>query len=203
VLRLFLGLVIAPVLLTPASASELILTGISASGGNVRAFFSAPGGASTFSLRLHEEYAGIRLERVNRRAQQVWIVESGEGRWMGLGDPKTSAGLSASALPGSGMAGIPETSVPVANGLPRRRANVAAPDPMMAPASAPGSASDTPATTTPGMSGAPGTEGTAAEAAHRWKPGVVRDPTGAEVYRAQYGSAALDAAVRNGQIRKD
>ena len=199
-MRRSLGLSIAAVMLSPASASELILTGISASGGTVRAFFSAPGGASTFSLNLHEEYAGIRLERVNRRAQQVWIVESGEGRWMGLGDPKATAGLSAPGLPGPGLAGVSEPSLPGAGGLPRRRAQTAAPDPTMAPASASGGALETPAA---GTLATPGSEATSAEQPHRWKPGVVRDPTAAEIYRAQYGSAALDAAVRNGQLRRE
>ena len=194
-LRLLAALVTVLVGLPPATGTELILTGISASGGSVRAFFSAAGGASVFSLNLHEDYAGIRLERVNRRAQQVWIVESGEGRWIGLGDPKSapSPSLANPTAPwissGTGALGSDLRGSRLANDL-------------NAPASV--SEADAGSGLAHSTEVAPsGADGVTTAAPHRWQPGVVREPTAAEVYRTQYGAAALETAIRNGQIRRE
>ncbi len=194
-LRLLAALVTVFVGLPPAIGSELILTGISASGGTVRAFFSAAGGASSFSLNLHEDYAGIRLERVNRRAQQVWIVESGEGRWIGLGDPKSAASQSPATQTASWNSG--GSSVP---GLDRQVG--ALPNATGAPST--GSDAGAGSGRAVSMDGVPsGADGVSSAASHRWKPGVVREPTTAEIYRTQYGAAAFETAIRNGQIPRE
>lgn len=195
--RLFTMCLIARVVLWPTRASELILTGISASGGTVRAFFSAPGGGSTFSLHLHEEAAGIRFERLHRRTQQVWIVESGEGRWLGLGRPggESTASLAPQHGAGSSVVLRPEGTNP-SNAV----ATGGVPASLVSTGGAGGSANAESMEST--ASGAADVD-TPSRASHRWKPGVVREPTVTELHRARYGAAALEAAVRNGQIPRE
>lgn len=196
-LRLFTVLAIAPAVLMPARATELILTGISASGGPVRAFFSDRGGASTFSLQLHEEVAGIRFERINRKTQQVWIMESGEGRWLQLGSRQEQASPSVAPAFASGS----ERGVRTDSSTPWHSG--ASPG-LSAPSITPGGAGaiDSGEMPEPALTGAVEADMTSATP-HRWKPGVVRDPTAAELHRARNGSAALDAAVRRGELRRD
>jgi hypothetical protein len=197
VIRLFTALLIVRAALCPTRASELVLTGISASGGTVRAFFSAAGGASTFSLRLHEEVAGVRFERINRRAQQVWIVESGEGRWLGLGRPGEQFATATSSASGVGAGGGSRAE--------RSGSSALGASGGFAPGSRVTEGTALPAAVDPMEAGSPGAGQSDAspEAPHRWKPGVVRDPTAAELHRARYGAAALEAAVRNGQLSRD
>lgn len=194
-LRLFTALVTVFVGMPSAIGSELILTGISASGGIARAYFSSANGASAFSLKLHEDYAGIRLVRVNRRAQRVWIVESGEGRWMGLGDPKSAASQSPATTAGfesAGGSGTPGSDLrgPMpSNGLNARSLGLEA-----------GTGTTQASSTDAAQSG---TDGASSTAPHRWRPGIVREPNAAELYRTQYGATALETAIRNGQIPRE
>ena len=178
----------------PAWASELILTGISVSGGTVRAFFSVPGHASTFTLQLHEEFAGIRFERVNRRTSQVWIVQSGQGRWVSLGSPGREAMESTTPASGSGAMADPRLTASSSrewSGPGGSQAPSPATNEGLVPAEV--------GVVVPSTAGAGDAETTSA-GPHRWRPGVVREPTAAELYRTRHGAAALEAAVRNGRL---
>jgi hypothetical protein len=208
--KALVGLGFCSALAVEAAASDLVLTGLAATGGRVRAFFSSPtaSGGGAFSVSLHQESLGVRLVSVNLRERTALISEGGIERRLCLGggtaagDPVDAESAKA-GRPNTGLrfnssrrpAGNPSvensapssvgTSFEGSTGLDGVRIESNIPERALSRdgIAAPGGVSDL------GLN--PGDTG-----AHRWVPGVVRDPTEAEVFRAKYGTTAMEERSR-------
>lgn len=178
-------------------ASELTLTGLTRSQGRVRAYISTAQGSVSVTLSLNEERAGIKFEAVDFRLRRAWVSEGGSTRCLILGGtnpdahgPGSQFGAEVSAaaqrIPGAAETGSRAGSGPVHDSLPRPGGSIAVPLSDESPAHQDGVGSSV--TNNEG--------GNVTNPPHRWVPGVVREPTEDEIFRAKYGQAAWEERKR-------
>jgi len=193
-----------------AAASDLVLTGLAATGGRVRAFLStrAPSGTGAFSVSLHQESLGVRLVSVNLRERTALISEDGVERRLCLGgetaagDPLGSGvvntgglttGLHSISSQRSAADPIVDNGRAVSDGT--GVAGSTGPDGVRVESNIPArSVSGDGSGTPPGSSNSELNRDDSV--AHRWVPGMVREPTEAELFKAKYGASALEERAR-------
>lgn len=179
-------------------ASELTLTGLTRSGGRVWAYISMAQGTGSVTLSLNEERAGIKFEAVDFKQRRAWVSEGGATRCLLLGgtNPGTpELGSNSGASGSSTTRRIPETS-----GMGSRADSGSEQDSLSRPG---GSIALPPLDEAPAhQDGVGGTvtneEGrNVTNPLHRWVPGVVREPTEDEIFRAKYGQALWEERKRS------